>query len=41
MSDVVLMGVTIHGLASVDVHAEAFSEEGSDLIPVVLLNVQD
>jgi hypothetical protein len=35
------MGVTVHGLASVDVHAEAFSEEGSDLIPVVLLDVQD
>ncbi len=41
MSNVVLMNVSIHGLASVDVHAEAFSEEGSDRIPVVLLKVQD
>ena len=41
VSDVVLMGVAIHGLASVDVHAETFSKELSDVIRVVMLEVQD
>ena len=41
MSDVVLMGVAIHGLASVDVHAETFSKELSDVIRIVMLEVHD
>ena len=41
VSNVVLVGVAVHGLASVDVHAEAFSKELSDVIRVVMLEVHD
>ena len=41
VSDVVLVGVAVHGLASVDVHAETFSKELSDVISVVMLEVHD